>query len=329
MFSESKKVHPSIQSKGLRMNKGKREEQYPLTPKTRDSERPRSKKPPAPTRDAFSEFSQEVSATNARLVPSTDRIHLGISPNRGTEKSSAYNSASTRQPSTSGGKENITFVSPPSAMPALGPVIPSSYASNQQAVPRSRKRTNPTILQVSNVPVSRGPMKVVFSESLVAVPTRTATPLRAPSLHRAKRRTELPPQSDSSTRALSGKLRARFEETTARYPQGHRIAPRSRTKSPAASRPQPEVATAKALEKHVRETAAEVSNLNSHVSSLNTTMAAVLPIVAEARLLWMENTVIRAQTKLGTTRQAFCQYCESVHSTAVLTCLKPRSRVCR
>ncbi|KAG8739370.1 hypothetical protein FRC10_005689 [Ceratobasidium sp. 414] len=40
-------------------------------------------------------------------------------------------------------------------------------------------------------------------------------------------------------------------------------------------------------------------------------MAAVLPIVAEARLLWMENTVVRAQTKLGTTRRAFCQYLQT------------------
>ncbi|KAG9104206.1 hypothetical protein FRC06_004631 [Ceratobasidium sp. 370] len=316
MSSESTKIHPPTHSKGVRRNKGKREEQYPLIPGIRDSERSRNQKLLISTRDALSEISREVSAMNARLAPPPDRIHSSISPDQRTENPPAFNPASTRRIQISGDKENITFLSPPLAMPAPRPAVPFFYASSSQqggpnAIPRSRKRANSTVLNVSNAPDRRGPMKVAFSESLVAEPSRSTTPPRVPSPYRAKRRTELPVQPRSAysgVRALTGKLHARFEETAQRYPQGHRTAPRLYAKLPPASRARPEVATAKALENHARETAAEISYLNSQVSSLSSTMAAVLPIVAEARLLWMENTVVQAQTKLGTTRQAFFQY---------------------
>lgn len=65
------------------------------------------------------------------------------------------------------------------------------------------------------------------------------------------------------------------------------------------------------LEAFRQDTDAALLDLNSRVGFLESTVAAALPIVAEARLLWMENTVVKARTKLGTTRQALCQYCKS------------------
>ncbi|KAF8709403.1 hypothetical protein RHS03_02765, partial [Rhizoctonia solani] len=59
-----------------------------------------------------------------------------------------------------------------------------------------------------------------------------------------------------------------------------------------------------------REVNATVSTLGSRVGALENTLAAVLPAVVEARLIWMENAVVSTPTKLGTTRRAFCEYCE-------------------
>ncbi|CAE6522754.1 unnamed protein product [Rhizoctonia solani] len=91
---------------------------------------------------------------------------------------------------------------------------------------------------------------------------------------------------------------------TTRHAQGHKASPRSRS----ANRILENTVTAQDFDCHRREVHSVVSNLGSRVGVLESAIAAALPVVVEARLVWMENMIIRTPTKLGTARRAFCEY---------------------
>ncbi|KAG9127399.1 hypothetical protein FRC07_014344 [Ceratobasidium sp. 392] len=263
---------------------------------------------PLATPAALADIVYEASATNARLAPPMNRIHSGILPNHKTTGYSLYVPSSKIRASAPGGQESAT----PASQPVTRPGTPLFYAP--KAPLRFRKSKRPNVSLESNQIDSMAPIKILFSESLLSEPARSAGPSpysRAPSPYIANKRmgpTSHPDHVYFNSQTFAEKPRARFEESAPRYPQGHKILSRPTVRLTPASRVQQETAVAKKLEAHVKETATAISNLNTQVSSLSTSMEAILPIVAEARLLWMENTVVRAPTKLGTTRQALCQY---------------------
>ncbi|KAG8753144.1 hypothetical protein FRC12_011665 [Ceratobasidium sp. 428] len=313
MSSAPLRVHPPIYNKGPRKNKAKREERHPIPSRASGLEEPWTRRTRLAARHPLSDIAQGFSIMNAHLAPPADRIYSTISPGQNITRPPTPVPTSRARPSVYREQENVlAFQS------GARPVAPLFHRpSNEQdhtRIPRLRRGKRPTILQTSNEPGSTGPVKVVFSESLLSEPARSAEPslrTRPLSPFRVNKRTALPLRHESfyfSTQELPGKPRARFDDFAPRYPQGHRISSRPSAKAASTSRVQPEAAVAKELKAHIKETATAISNLDSQVGSLNTSMAAVLPIVAEARLLWMENTVVRASTKLGTTRQAFCQY---------------------
>ncbi|CAE7233449.1 unnamed protein product [Rhizoctonia solani] len=86
---------------------------------------------------------------------------------------------------------------------------------------------------------------------------------------------------------------------TTRHAQGH--------KAPLRARIPENVVTIQDFDCHRREVHTVVSTLGSRVGALENTIAAALPVIAEARLLWIENAIIRNPTKFGTTRRAFCE----------------------
>ncbi|KAH7343425.1 hypothetical protein B0J17DRAFT_642339 [Rhizoctonia solani] len=103
-------------------------------------------------------------------------------------------------------------------------------------------------------------------------------------------------------------MKSRNNETrvaySTRHPQGHRAPPRSRS----ATRAPETTTTVQDFDRHRREVHTIVSTLGSRLGALENTIAAALPVVVEARLLWMENAIVRASAKLGTTRRVFCEY---------------------
>jgi hypothetical protein len=309
--------------------------QCPSALKAPTSESSRSKKLPNSTRSVLCEISHGVSTTNTRQGPPVNRIHSDTHPAPKVPRHPAYTASSRESRFRSSCKENVAPLSKATLAAVSRSDAPLSYQpvvppNNQEIhVPQPRRILKPDLLQVSNAEDSRRPIKIVFSESLVAEPPRSVlrpSRSRPPSPYRAKRRHNPSATLDlddyDRSQASSGVLRARFDQTSARYPQGHKTPSRPHTKSHSAPRITPEPATVKELESHRKETIAAVSDLNSRVGALENTVAAALPIVAEARLLWMENTVIRAQTKLGTTRQALCQYCELYFNATRLTSTK-------
>jgi hypothetical protein len=256
-----------------------------------------------------------------------NRIHSDIRPTQKAPRYPTYTSSSKEPRFRSSYKETVTAASRSDAPLSYQPADPSNTQGAR--IPRPRRITKPDLLQIPNAQDTKAPIKIVFSDSLVAEPARsTLLPLRSrpPSPYRAKRRRDPSPvrlgHSYESSQAPPGDLQARSDQPTARCPQGHKAPSRPHTKSTSAPRITPEPATIKDLESHRKETIEAVSGLNSRVGALENTVAAALPIVAEARLLWMENTVIRAQTKLGTTRQALCQYCELYFGATRLTSTK-------
>ncbi|CUA69140.1 hypothetical protein RSOLAG22IIIB_03818 [Rhizoctonia solani] len=97
----------------------------------------------------------------------------------------------------------------------------------------------------------------------------------------------------------------RTQETRAtRHAQGHKVPLRPRS---VICIPENTVTT-QDFDCHRREVHTVISTLGSRVGALENTIAAALPVVAEARLLWMENAILRDPKKLGTTRRALCEY---------------------
>jgi hypothetical protein len=100
------------------------------------------------------------------------------------------------------------------------------------------------------------------------------------------------------------------QASVTRYAQGHRVPLNSQPYSP--NRVPKTTVNKQDFDCHRREVRAIVSTLGSRIGVLESTLAVALPVIAEARILWMENAVIITPTKLKTTRRAFCEYCELV-----------------
>ncbi|CAE6387763.1 unnamed protein product [Rhizoctonia solani] len=96
------------------------------------------------------------------------------------------------------------------------------------------------------------------------------------------------------------------QASVTRYAQGHRVPLNSQPYSP--NRVPKTTVNKQDFDCHRREVRAIVSTLGSRIGVLENTLAVALPVIAEARILWMENAVIITPTKLKTTRRAFCEY---------------------
>ncbi|KAJ1309017.1 hypothetical protein OPQ81_004699 [Rhizoctonia solani] len=93
------------------------------------------------------------------------------------------------------------------------------------------------------------------------------------------------------------------EPHTYRHARGHKGPPGSHSTRRVAEN----MITTRVFDCYRREVHTVVSTLGSRVGALENTIAATLPVVAEARLLWMENAIVKTPTKLGTTRHALCE----------------------
>ncbi|KAF8605339.1 hypothetical protein BDV93DRAFT_554716 [Ceratobasidium sp. AG-I] len=316
MSSRSMNANPSSSVKTSRRNQNYQDEQHPLISKPPTAASNRDRKLLKATHRALRDISREVSAINqACSRASVGRIHSTAPPASTTwQRPSDVNSKQTAY-SRSSMKENTA---PLSRAPPTNPDIPHLLqppSDSMLRVPRPTGAANPPILRSPNANENKGPLKIVFSGSLVAEPPRsdTASKMHPRPLapHRTKRCRDSPFRYEAATSEFAGYPKinmTRSDSLSIRNPQGHRAPSRSVGKPTLVPRIQPEPINVQALETYRQDTNAALSSLSSRVGFLEGAVAAALPIVAEARLLWMENTVVQARTKLSTTRQALCQY---------------------
>lgn len=271
------------------------------------------------THRALRDISHEALTINqACSRSSANRIHSAVPPVRHYPTDASSFRTVYSRPSA---KENVAPAS------QAAPTKPNTPQSLRPAVPpRNAMLRMPQSIQTASLPsISRlqkankntGPLEIVFSGSLIAEPPRSSVAStmhpRSVSPHRAQRSHGSSFRYESVAGGSAGYPKTnmtRSDDLSTRNPQGHRAPPCSFGKSTLAPRIQSDLVDIQTLEAYRQDTNATLSNLSSRVGFLESTVAAALPIVAEARLLWMEHTVVKARTKLSTTRQALCQYCK-------------------
>ncbi|CAE6539844.1 unnamed protein product [Rhizoctonia solani] len=284
MSADSLQAHPPITSKGLRSNKERYNIMRPgmVNPTLTDSNKRGSQV--TVTYPRF--YENPLKYTRKPSPPPksrVNRIHSLTSPTRSTTPPTIGPSIS----STSMDKENLA--------PGLEATnLSSHYATNS---------TNSWSNTKSPKKRSRGSLTLVFSNnaSTDTKPPRSILKSSSAISSNGKRLYELTNTEYENTTTNDHRAE---EIPTTRHAQGHKVPRRSRS----VVRIPENVVTTQDFDCHRREVHTVVSTLGSRVSALENTIAAALPVVAEARLLWMENAIVRGPAKLGTTRHALCEY---------------------
>ncbi|KAL5636611.1 hypothetical protein ACGC1H_000536 [Rhizoctonia solani] len=279
MSADSLKVHPLITSNGLHNNKEFRNRMRPgmvnSTPTDSDQ-----------VTGTYPRFYENPLKYRRKPSPPpksrVNRIHSLTSPKRNT----APPTVGPSLPSTSMDKENLA--------PGLGATnLGSHYATNSANSWSNIKSPNKR---------GRGSLTLAFSNS-GSTDTKPPRSILRPSSavpFNGKRFCEL--TNTEYKNAITSDHRAQETHAT-RHAQGHKVPRRSRS----TIRIPESAVTTQDFDCHRREVHTVVSTLGARVSALENTIAAVLPVVAEARLLWMENAIVRSPAKLGTTRRALCE----------------------
>ncbi|CAE6411567.1 unnamed protein product [Rhizoctonia solani] len=220
--------------------------------------------------------------------PLRNRIHSHNLPKR---------SASPSLSSTSVGKEYH-------AMRPISTKTSFSYAT-KNVDPWSVGSDYPSQSSTSPHQRARGPLSVTFSNSVSTdtKPKRSRlVPPSSISLHVKRRSGSSKTGGEPATNGDPVSERYQTQDNfITRYAQGHKTT--SRLRSPSHTLKQ--TVTTKDFDFHCREVHAALSTLGSRIVVLENTLAAALPVVVEARLLWMENAIVSDPVKLRTTRRAF------------------------
>lgn len=289
---------------------------HSLIPKTTISETINDQGRAKSTRIGLCEGSSRLSGRKSPLRPPSDRIHSAIPSKPRTAPSTIYYGLSR----ASSGKENRLPTSKLSAVSSSRPDVPQPGTPPEDPnirMLRPAHSARSPILKPPGQLTTRGPLTITFSDNIPLKPSRSVPPssIQPPSSS-FKRRCEVSATErhrvPASNQTSVGTYQVHASNTTMRNAQGHKTLPHSHGRSSSTSRIEPRPVTTRDFDCHRREVHAAVSSLGPRIGALENTVAAALPIVAEARLLWMENTVVKAPTKLGTTRRALCEYCKSI-----------------
>ncbi|CAE6428647.1 unnamed protein product [Rhizoctonia solani] len=178
--------------------------------------------------------------------------------------------------------------------------------------------------KTSNQQDGRGPLSVKFSNDTTTY-TKPMRPVLVASssipAHHDKRRPGVYKMEDKANAHNISIKHQVHGNNIPRCAQGHKSTSRLRF----ARHTSQKVTTEQNFDCCRREVNATVSTLGSRVGALENTLAAVLPAVVEARLIWMENAVVSTPTKLGTTRRAFCEYYKNSRYETYTRCIRARA----
>lgn len=230
------------------------------------------------------------------LQPLADRIHLGLPVQPGMTRNPTLSGSSRIR---SKGEKNH----PKSKSSTISLRLDIPYVSSSD--PKLRVKS-PRIRSAA-LPKTRGPLTITFSDDVDTKRTRSMS-----SALPTSRRSDLPNYASASNQTTTSyrTQKTHTNDASPRTAQGHKFHPSSHGMSSSTGHIDSRAATTEDFYCHRREIHATVSSLGTRIGGLENMIAAALPTVAEARLLWMETTVIKAPTKLATTHHALCEYCE-------------------